>query len=140
MAKEEEAGIRFTDIHINLADQTITLKKEDDVVATLVFEGKLPAAGVIFLGSHPQALLDSPFDEEPEIPVSPTSSVSAADAAKERKKPLPFPENSRVNRSLANRIGAENQLPMPILRRMWKEKKAPMTMWQPFIGTQEGSR
>jgi hypothetical protein len=83
MAKEEEAGIRFTDIHINLVDQTITLKKEDEVVATLVFEGKLPAAGVIFLGSQPQALLDSPFDEEPEPPVSSTSPL---DAAKEREK------------------------------------------------------
>jgi hypothetical protein len=86
MAKEEEgSGIRFTDIHINLADQTITLKKEDEVVATLVFEGKLPAAGVIFLGSHPSALLDSPFDEEPETPVSPTS---PSDAAKEREKTI----------------------------------------------------
>jgi hypothetical protein len=86
MAKEDDgSGIRFTDIHINLADQTIVLKKEDEVVATLVFEGKLPAAGVIFLGSQPQALLDSPFDEEPETPVSPTS---PSDAAKEREKTI----------------------------------------------------
>jgi hypothetical protein len=86
MAKEGEGvGIPFTDIHINLTDQTITLKKEDAVVATLVFEGKLPAAGVIFLGSQPQALLDSPFDEEAETPVSPTS---LSDAAKERKKTI----------------------------------------------------
>jgi hypothetical protein len=85
MAKEDEAGIRFTDIHINLADQTITLKKEDEVVATLVFEGKLPAAGVIFLGSQPKALLDSLFDEEPETPVSPTS---PSDVAKEREKTI----------------------------------------------------
>ncbi len=62
MANEiEGAGIPFTDIHINLTDQTIVLKKEEEIVATLVFEGKLPAAGVIFLGSQPQALLDSPF-------------------------------------------------------------------------------
>jgi hypothetical protein len=81
----EPTGIPFTEIHINLADQTITLKKEDEVVATLVFEGKLPAAGVIFLGSQPQALLDSPFDEEPEIPVSPTTPTTS-EAAKEREK------------------------------------------------------
>jgi hypothetical protein len=81
MAREvERTGIPFTDIHINLTDQTITLKKEDEIVTTLVFEGKLPAAGVIFFGSQPQALLDSPFDEEVEKPVSPTS------AAKEREK------------------------------------------------------
>jgi hypothetical protein len=56
MAKEAEAasdaaegvGIPFTDIHINLTDQTIILKREEEVVATLVFEGKLPPAGVIF--------------------------------------------------------------------------------------------
>jgi hypothetical protein len=82
----EPTGIPFTDIHINLADQTIILKKEEQVVATLVFEGKLPAASVIFLGSQPQALLDSPFDEEPDIPVSPTAPASASDAAKEREK------------------------------------------------------
>jgi hypothetical protein len=83
MAKEDEAGIRFTDIHINLADQSITLKKEEEVVATLIFEGKLPASGVIFFGNQPQPLLDSPFDEEPEMPVSP---ASPSDAAKEREK------------------------------------------------------
>ena len=82
----EPTGIPFTDIHINLTDQTITLKKEEEVVATLVFEGKLPAAGVIFLGSQPQALLESPFDEEPEMPVSPTAPASMSDAAKEREK------------------------------------------------------
>jgi hypothetical protein len=86
MAKEGEGvGIPFTDIHINLTDQTITLKKEDAVVATLVFEGKLPAAGVIFFGSQRQALLDSPFAEEPEIPVSPTTPTTS-EAAKEREK------------------------------------------------------
>ncbi len=86
MAGETEpTGIPFTDIHINLTDQTITLKKEEEVVATLVFEGKLPAAGVIFFGSQPQGLLDSPFDEEPEPPVSPTS---PSDAAKEREKTI----------------------------------------------------
>jgi hypothetical protein len=76
----ERAGIPFTDIHINLTDQAITLKKEDEVVATLVFEGKLPAAGVIFFGSQPQALSDSPFDAEAETPASPASTV------KEREK------------------------------------------------------
>src|ERR671919_2126407 len=76
----EKAGIPFTDIHINLADQTITLKKEEEVVATLVFEGKLPAAGVIFLGSQPQALLDSPFDAEPETSVSPAAPAMTSEA------------------------------------------------------------
>jgi hypothetical protein len=57
MAKEPEGvGIPFTDIHINLTDQTIILKKEDQVVATLVFEGKLPAAGVIFFPNRLQPL------------------------------------------------------------------------------------
>jgi hypothetical protein len=89
MAKEGEgAGIPFTDIHINLRDQTVVLKKEDEVVATLVFEGKLPAAGVIFLGSQPQGLLDSPFDEEPETPLSPTSPASTSEAVKEREKTI----------------------------------------------------
>jgi hypothetical protein len=84
MAKEEKGvGIPFTDIHINLTDQTIILKKEEEVVATLVFEGKLPAEGVIFFPNKPQALPDSPFDEEGEAPVSPTS---ASDAAKEREE------------------------------------------------------
>jgi hypothetical protein len=82
----EPTGIPFTDIHINLADQTITLKEEDEVVATLVFEGKLPAAGVIFFGNQPQELLDSPFDEEPETSVSPASAASDSDPAKEREK------------------------------------------------------
>jgi hypothetical protein len=87
MAGETEpTGIPFTDIHINLTDQTITLKKEDDVVATLVFEGKLPAAGVIFFGNQSQALLDSPFNEAPETPVSPASPASTSEAAKEREK------------------------------------------------------
>jgi hypothetical protein len=90
MAKEvEPTGIPFTDIHINLTDQTITLKKDEEVVATLVFEGKLPAAGVIFFGSKPHALLDSPFDEEVEIPVSPAPlSGSLPAAAKEREKTI----------------------------------------------------
>jgi hypothetical protein len=82
----EPTGIPFTDIHINLTDQTITLKKEEEVVVTLVFEGKLPAEGVIFFGSQPQALLDSPFDEEPEIPVSPASLATTSEVAKEREK------------------------------------------------------
>jgi hypothetical protein len=102
----EGTGIPFTDIHINLTDQTITLKKEDEVVATLVFEGKLPAAGVIFFGSQPQGLLDSPFDDEPETPVSLTSSTSASDAAKEREKTVTLsgkltsqPKPGKVDRS-----------------------------------------
>jgi hypothetical protein len=90
MSKEGEAvGIPFTDIHINLTDQTITLKKEEEVVATLVFEGKLPAAGVIFFGNQQQALPDSPFDSEAEVSVSPTSasgSLTSSDAAKEQEK------------------------------------------------------
>jgi hypothetical protein len=52
-------------------------------VATLVFAGKLPAAGVIFFGNQPQALPDSPFDSEAAGSVSATS---ASDAAKEREK------------------------------------------------------
>jgi hypothetical protein len=71
MAKEgEEVGIPFTDIHINLTDQTITLKKEDAVVATLLFAGKLPAEGIIFFPNQPQALSDSPLAEEAETPAS----------------------------------------------------------------------
>jgi hypothetical protein len=58
------------------------LKKEDDVVATLVFEGKLPAAGVIFFPSQPQAFLDSPFDKDMEMPASPGT------PAKEREKTI----------------------------------------------------
>ena len=81
MSKEAEGvGIPFTDIHINLTDKSIILKKEDEIVATLVFEGKIPAAGVIFFGNQPQVLSDSPFDEEGETPVSPVS------PAKEREK------------------------------------------------------
>jgi hypothetical protein len=45
-----------------------------------VFTGKLPAEGVIFFANQPQALSDSPFDEEVEAPVSPAS------AAKEKEK------------------------------------------------------
>jgi|SRR5919106_1516080 hypothetical protein len=88
MATERQEGIPFTDIHINLRDQTITLTKEDEVVATVVFAGKVPAEGVIFLGSQPHTLLDSPFDEEPETPVSPTSPATTSDAAKEREKTI----------------------------------------------------
>jgi hypothetical protein len=84
MAKEAEGvGIPFTDIHINLTEQTITLKKEDEVVATLIFEGKLPAAGVVFFPGQQQALPDNPFDEDVETPASP---AAASDAAKEREK------------------------------------------------------
>jgi hypothetical protein len=94
MAKEAEAplsgaegiGIPFTDIHINLTEQTITLKKEAEVVATLVFAGKLPAAGVIFFPSQGQSLPASaeglPHASEP---VSPSS---GSDAAKEKEKTI----------------------------------------------------
>jgi hypothetical protein len=82
----ERTGIPFTDIHINLTDQTITLKKEDEVVATLVFEGKLPAAGVIFFGKNQPALLDNPFADDVETPVSPAPPVS--EAAKEKEKTI----------------------------------------------------
>jgi hypothetical protein len=85
MAKEVE-GIAFTDIHINLTEQTITLKKEDEVVATLVFEGKLPAAGVIFFPSQPQT-----FPAGTELLPHPTEKVppaSASTAAKEREKTI----------------------------------------------------
>jgi len=92
MPKEGEGvGIPFTDIHINLTAQTITLKKDEEVVATLVFAGKLPAEGVIFFGNHQHALLDSPFaedspfDEETDAPVSPAPS---SDTAKEKEKPV----------------------------------------------------
>jgi hypothetical protein len=81
MAKEADGvHITYTNVHINLTEQTITFKKENEVVATLVFEGKLPAEGVIFLPNQPQALLDSPFDEEVETPVSPAA------PAKEREE------------------------------------------------------
>jgi hypothetical protein len=83
MAKEaEEVGIPFTDIHINLIGQAIRLKKEEEVVATLVFEGKMPAKGVTFFGNQQQALPDSPFDEEAE------TSVSPAAPAKERERTI----------------------------------------------------
>jgi hypothetical protein len=76
MTKEAEGvGIPFTDIHINLTDQTITLKKDEEVVATLVFAGKLPAEGVIFFGNQQHALPDSPFDAEAETPASPASTA-----------------------------------------------------------------
>jgi hypothetical protein len=84
----EPTGIPFTDIHINLTDQTITLKKEDDVVATLVFEGKLPAAGVIFFPSQVQTL-PAGVELIPQaielVPHAPSS-----DAAKERKNHYSF--------------------------------------------------
>jgi hypothetical protein len=87
MAKEAEGvGISFTDIHINLTDQTIILKKEEEVVATLVFAGKLPIEGVIFFPSQPQTL---PVNAEsiPEV-IKPVSPASASDAAKEREKTI----------------------------------------------------
>jgi hypothetical protein len=87
MAKETEgAGIPFTDIHINLTDQTITLKKEDETLATLVFEGKLPAEGVIFFPSQLQTLPAS-GDVLPQA-IEPVSPASASDAAKEREKTI----------------------------------------------------
>jgi hypothetical protein len=100
MTKEAEGvGIPFTDIHINLTDQTITLKKEAEVVATLIFEGKLPAAGVIFLPSRLQTLPASAESVPQAIePVSPAPATSgsqtlsdvapAAAAAKEKEKTI----------------------------------------------------
>jgi hypothetical protein len=85
MAKEAEGGIPFNDIHINLTDQTITLKKEDAVVATLVFEGKLPAEGVIFFPNQSQTLPAGTSDavvSQAIEPVSPTS------PAKEQEKTI----------------------------------------------------
>jgi hypothetical protein len=93
MAKEGEgAGIPFTDIHINLTDQTITLKKGEEVVATVVFEGKLPASGVIFFGNqHALPDSDSPFDEDVDASVSPaiaSAEVRPQDVAKEKEKTI----------------------------------------------------
>jgi hypothetical protein len=104
MAKEAEAkseevrlpdlaegiGISFTDIHINLTEQTITLKKEDAVVATLIFEGRLPAEGVIFFPSQGQPL---PVTTEatsavPEALPQAIEPVSPASPAKEREKTI----------------------------------------------------
>jgi hypothetical protein len=87
MAKEAEGvGISFTDIHINLTDQTIILKKEDAVVATLVFEGKLPAAGVIFFPNQGQTL---PAGAEAILQsTEPISPAPASTAAKEREKTI----------------------------------------------------
>jgi hypothetical protein len=88
MAKEaKEVGISFTDIHINLKDQTIILKKEE-VVAMLVFEGKLPAEGVIFFPSQPQTLPAGP--EAIAQGAGDMSPASTSDAAKERKNHNPF--------------------------------------------------
>jgi hypothetical protein len=85
MAKEGEGiGIPFTDIHINLTQQTITLKKEDAVVARLVFEGKLPAEGVIFFPNRLQTLPAS-AESVPQA-IGAVSPTSASDAAKEREK------------------------------------------------------
>jgi hypothetical protein len=81
-AEIEGSGIPFTDIHINLTDQTITLEKDEEVVATLVFAGKLPAEGIIFFPNKLKVLSDSPFDEDVEAPVSPTI------PAKEREKTI----------------------------------------------------
>jgi hypothetical protein len=87
MAKEGEGlGIPFTDIHINLTDQTIVLKKEDAVVATLVFEGKLPAAGVIFFPNQLQTLPAS-AESIPQA-IEPVSPTSRSDAAKERERTI----------------------------------------------------
>jgi hypothetical protein len=87
MAKEVEgSGIPFTDIHINLKDQTIILKKADEVVATLVFEGKLPAAGVIFFLNQLQTL---PTDtSEAEVVPQVIEPVSLTSPAKEREKTI----------------------------------------------------
>jgi hypothetical protein len=82
MAKEEEgAGIPFTDIHINLTDQTVILKKEEEVVATLVFAGKLPPEGVIFF---PSQLYTLPAGAE-SVPQA-IEPISPASPAKEKEK------------------------------------------------------
>jgi hypothetical protein len=90
MAKEAEGvGIPFTDIHINLTEQTITLKKEAEVVATLVFEGKLPPAGVIFLPNRLQPV-PAPESDQGALP-QPAEKVppaSASDTAKEKEKTI----------------------------------------------------
>jgi hypothetical protein len=87
MAKEaEEVGISFTDIHINLTDQTIILKKEEEVVATLVFEGKLPAEGVIFFPNQGQTLPAG--TEAITQSAGDMSPASTSDAAKEREKTI----------------------------------------------------
>jgi hypothetical protein len=88
MTKEGEGtGIPFTDIHINLTTQTITLKKEEAVVAKLVFAGKLPAEGIIFFPNQLQAPSASAESQPQAIePVSPASPATASDAAKEREK------------------------------------------------------
>jgi hypothetical protein len=93
MAKEAEGvGISFTDIHINLTDQTIVLKREEEVVATLVFEGKLPATGVIFFPNQLQAVpASAEVLPQAVAPVSPTPTsgrLTSSDAAKEREKTI----------------------------------------------------
>jgi hypothetical protein len=93
MAKEGEGvGITFTDIHYNLTEQTITFKKEDEVVATIVFEGKLPAAGVIFFPSQLPTLPASaeviPQAIEPVSPGPTSERLTSSDAAKEREKTI----------------------------------------------------
>jgi hypothetical protein len=65
-AEIEGSGIPFTDIHINLTDQTITLEKDEEVVATLVFAGKLPAEGIIFFPNKLKVLSDSPCECQSE--------------------------------------------------------------------------
>jgi hypothetical protein len=97
MAKEAEAasdvaegvGIPFTDIHINLKDQTIILKKEEETVATLVFAGKLPAEGVIFFPSQLQTLpaAASAVELVPQA-IEPVSPAAASDATKEKEKTI----------------------------------------------------
>jgi hypothetical protein len=90
MAKEgERSGIPFTNIHINLTDQTITLKKDEEVVATLVFEGKLPAEGIIFFPNRLQTL-PAGAESQPQAiePVFPASASDMADTAKEREKTI----------------------------------------------------
>jgi hypothetical protein len=105
-AEIEGSGIPFTDIHINLTEQTITLKKEEAVVATLVFDGKLPASGVIFFGNNQPGLSDSPFAEEGAIQVSPAAPATGSDAAKEREKTITLsgklksqPKSGKADRS-----------------------------------------
>jgi hypothetical protein len=94
MAKEAEVAsdaaegvsIPFTDIHINLTAQTIILKKEDEVVATLVFQGKLPTEGIIFFPSQPQTLPAT--TEAIAQGAGEMSPAFRSDAAKEREKTI----------------------------------------------------
>jgi hypothetical protein len=91
MANEiEGTGIPFTDIHINLTDQTVVLKKEDQVVATLVFAGELPAEGVIFFPGQQHVLPASVETTSDVVEAVPQSSepVASVSSPQEREKTI----------------------------------------------------